>query len=112
MEKFISGGMVESHPGNINYITFHMRHELTKPNGWYSTEHHDDNGMFMGGIGECEALPLTITTVKAIAAIPGIKSVSARHYTFGIEKADAFSWDELYPKIKLAMSKYLPAIYA
>ena len=102
--KWISGGQVESHP-NPQCQTFHMRHELVPQGRWYSNDSCASNEWKEGDPY------LTRVLVKAIQKIPGVKSVSVHQYEISIIKADAFTFPELYPAIKLAMAKYLPAQY-
>jgi hypothetical protein len=104
--EWISGGKVESHP-NANYVTFHMRHEITGQRGYYSTEYAVDDKH----LGPREVPYLTMVTIKAIQSIPGVRKVLVSPYKISVVKADAFTWGELYPAIKLGMSKYLPARY-
>lgn len=104
--NWISGGNVETHP-NADFQTFHMRHELMGHGGRYGSASiyqslNDKKLPF---------LSMTETTLKAILAIPGIVEVSCKPYQISIQKASAFTFPELYPAIKLAMSKYLPAKY-
>jgi hypothetical protein len=106
MEKFIFGGVVETHPGNNNYRSFHMKHQLINKEDWFSFEYlGSESG------NPKNLLPCIYITATALYNIQGIKSVAVRPYNFSLSKAEAYTWEELYPAIKLAMAKYLPATY-
>ena len=105
MKQFIFGGVVETHP-NSQHRTFHMKHQLVEKNKWFpfqylGTELADEKVL----------LPCSKITGHALHKIPGVKDVTLRPFEVGITKAEAYTWDELYPSIKLAIAKYLPATY-
>jgi hypothetical protein len=101
MQDFIFGGKIEA-PGNPEYRVFHMRHRLMKQGGWFSFD------SLLGCKWNENALPCTKMVATALNAIHGVKNVSVKPYEFSVEKASAFTWEQLMPAIKLAMAKYLP----
>lgn len=105
MKKFISGGLVETCQ-NQQHIILHMRHELIPAGRYYHSEQY-----LCKSWEELSPFPGTKIAVEALNKIPGIVSLSVGRYHFGLTKAPAFTWDELLPKIKLQLSKYLPATY-
>jgi hypothetical protein len=86
--KFIFGGHYSV--SSDNFCEFHLRHELIRNN---------------------KPLPLTDVTITETEKVKGVVECFVTPYKFTVRKAEAYSWQELTPKIKSVMVRYLSAIH-
>lgn len=103
IKDFMPSVKIEAMPHNTEFHYFHTRALLIEKNKWYSTEY---NEMFDKEYSEMNYL--TKVLIGALHEIDGVKMVNVRPYKLGVEKSEIYTWDELYPKIKLVLAKYLP----
>ncbi len=98
--KFMANGVMETYPNSL-CRAFHLRNRVVPHGRYVCTDMSPD----WSGIPT-----YTKTITDRLMAISGVTDVSCRQFYFTVSIGEAFTWDEMIPKIQFIMAMHLPLI--
>lgn len=99
-KDFILGIKMENFP-NEDFMDFHTRQKLVPQNTYFSSEYSFDKGMV-------ETFKhLTQALISGVLNVPGVIKVRIKPYSIGVERAGAYTWEEIIQNLIPVFVSYL-----